>query len=169
MAASTLFVSALRRPTTGGIPRRLFKQQSPERYQRFRQEEDSTWAWAVALVADKFTERLGRVGTEETRFSVEMLAAIYERVGACAMSAYLDLAAGEEEEEDLDRICRILLAYADSAPTDDSKRLEIVVENIPTSQPREARLSSALALPNIELITEPQAFHESWQRLQSMG
>jgi len=168
VAASTLFVDALRRPTTGGIPRRLFEQQSPERYERFRQEEDATWAWAVALVADKFTERLGRVGSEETRFSIEMLEAIYERVGACAMSAYLDLAAGSEEEEDLERICRILLAYADSAPIDDSKRLQIVVENIPTSQPREARLSSALALPNIELITEPQAFHESWLRLQSM-
>lgn len=169
VAASTLFVSALRRPTTGGIPRRLFEQQSPERYEKFRQEEDATWAWAVALVADKFTERLGRLGSEESRFSMDMLEAIYERVGACAMSAYLDLAVGTEEEEDLERICRILLAYAESAPSNDSERLGVVVQNIPTSQPREARLSSALALPNVELITEPQAFHANWQRLQSKG
>ena len=168
VAASTLFVDALRRPTTGGIPRRLFRQQSPERYEEFRREEDVTWAWAVSLAADKFIERLSRVGTEEDRFSAEMLQTLYERVGVCALGVYRDLVSEEEDEETLKRVCRILLAYAESGPRDDSARLEIVVASIPTRQPREALLSSALALPNVELITEPQAFHESWQRLQSM-
>lgn len=168
VAASTLFVGALRRPTTGGIPRRLFKQQSPERFEEFRQEEDATWAWAVSLAADKFVERLGRIGTEETRFSVEMLQALYERVGVCAMGVYRDLVSQEDDEDTLKRVCRILLAYAESAPRDDSARLAMVVDRIPTKQPREVLLSSALALPNVELITEPQAFHESWQRLSAL-
>ena len=168
VAASTMFINALRRPTTGGIPRQLFKQQSPERYEQFREEEDFTWAWAVALATDKFIERLSRTGNEENRFSPEMLDAIYQRVGACALSAYRDLAVADEDEKTLDRVCGILLDYADSAPKDDSERIDIMVENIPTRQPREVRLSSALALPNVELITEPQAFHENWQRLQSL-
>ena len=168
VAASTLFIDALRRPTTGGLPRRLFQQQSPERFEEFRKEEDATWAWAVSLAADKFIERLGRVGNQETRFSDEMLHTLYERVGVCALGVYRDLASEEDDEETLKRVCRILLAYADSAPKDDSARLEVVVEGIPTRQPREALLSSVLALPNVELITEPQAFHEAWQRLQSM-
>lgn len=167
VAASTLFVSALRRPTTGGIPRRLFRQQSPERFAEFRREEDATWAWAVSLAADKFIERLGRIGNDETRFSEEMLRTLYERIGVCALGVYRDLAVGEEDDETLERVCRILLAYAASAPRDDSERLDMVVESIPTRQPREARLSSALALPNVELITEPQAFHRNWQRLRA--
>ena len=168
VAASTLFIDALRRPTTGGIPRRLFKQQSPDRYAEFRLEEDATWAWAVSLAADKFIERLGRVGTGESRFSAEMLRTLFEKVGVCALGVYRYLVSEEEDEETLKRVCRVLLAYADSAPGDDSARLEIVVDSIPTRQPREALLSSALALPNVELITEPQAFHENWQRLRTV-